>query len=219
VMQASELQEAAQLAAKYQMPALIVHPGLSGEAILARGKLSGKFKIITPVDWPKGDVFGMNKLRGLSTDSLETDGFELLLTPGKNEIETRNEAKVLTEFIRAHLAEEVEVRFVLGALVRPPEEVERLCAGLLKIRTPAMIRNDTHLKVQVSKANTTTHMDTVTLIKSKIQAPIKIAGNIGDVRTITSCRDVARFGVSLLQARNIIKEMAQQPAELKALLD
>ena len=102
------------------MPAIVVHPGLSSDAIIARLRAGGKFKIITPIDWPKGETFGVNKLRGVTRDTLETDGFEFLLTPGKSEIDTRNEAKALTEFTKRNLSDQTEVRFVLGASLRSP---------------------------------------------------------------------------------------------------
>ena len=80
VMNMNEVTEASQYALKYKLPAIVVHPGLSSEAIIARDRAGGKYNIITPIDWPKGEIFGMNKMRGLYTDNLEADGFEIMLT-------------------------------------------------------------------------------------------------------------------------------------------
>lgn len=219
VMQANELIAASELAAKYRLPALIVHPDLASEAQIARGRIRGRYKIITPVDWPKGDVFGQSKLRGLSTDALDSDGFEILLTGGKSVTDSRNEAKVFTEFIKQHLDETLEVRFVLGSNIRDEENIANLCEALIKVRTPTLVRNDTHLKIQVSKANPTTHNALMEKIHSIIRVPIKLSGNITGVRVITSCNDAARFAVNLLQAKTIIKELQQQPDELRQLLE
>lgn len=219
VMQANELMEAAQLTVKHKLPAMIVHPDLSSEAFIARGQLGGKFKLITPVDWPKGAIFGMNKMRGLSTDALEVEGFEILLTGGMNVTETRNEAKVLSEFIKQHLSEQHEIRFVIGTQIRDEENVKTICEALKGIRTPAYIRNDTQLKLQVSKANSDVHNGTMEMIADIIRVPIKISGNINGFRVLTSCQGASRFGVSLLQAKAIIKEFQQQPSdELRELL-
>lgn len=219
VMQANELREASEITTKYRFPGLVVHPGLTSEAIILRGKLGGKYKIITPVDWPKGETFGMTKMRGLSTDSLDVDGFEILLTPGKTRLETRNEAMAITQFIHNHLGKLVEIRYVLGLHVHPLDTIQTLCDGLKTVATPAMIRTDTHLKVQVSKANSTTNNESIAMINGIIKAPIKVSGNINDVRTMMACREASKFAVSLLQAKTIIKEFSQQPTQLRELLD
>jgi deoxyribose-phosphate aldolase len=218
VMQASELIESVELAIKYHFPAIVVHPGLASDALRTRGRAGGRFKIITPVDWPKGDNFGTLKFRGLSTDAIDTDGFEMFLTGGQNDNNTKNEAKALTEFIKRHLSELTEVRFVLGTFMRSEENLQALCRGFIGIRTPTLIRTDTQLKLQVSKANVDVHNAQLKLIRSIVRAPIKISGNISSIRAVTGCPDASRFAVSLLQARSIIKEYQQQPGELRTLL-
>lgn len=218
VMVASELAESASLAVKHCLPALVIHPTLAVEGHIARGRINGRYKIITPIDWPKGDTFGMPKLRGLSTDALEAEGFEILLTPDKNEIDTRNEAKSLYEFLRTHLGPLVEVRFVLGTLTRSEENIINQVKGLRALPTPAYIRTDISLKTQAGKANPEVHNNDIERITSIIKAPIKVSGNIGDLKTIASCKNAIRFGVSLIQAKQIIKEFNSQPAKVKDLL-
>lgn len=218
VMQANELKDSIELAYKYKFPAIVVHPGLASDAIRARGAVRGQFKIITPVDWPKGDNFGISKFRGLGIDAVEADGFEIMLTGGKSEGDTRNEAKALTEFVKRQLSDQTEVRFVLGTYMRSEQDIINLCKGLLHVRTPAVVRLDIQLKLQVSKGNTEEHNRLISLIRSIIQAPIKVVGNVGGVRAVTGCHDAARYGVNLLQARTIVKEFQQQPTALKELL-
>jgi deoxyribose-phosphate aldolase len=219
VMQANELKESVELAFKYKFPAIVVHPGLASDALRARGAVRGQFKIITPVDWPKGDNFGIVKFRGLSLDAVETDGFEIMLTGGKSEGDTRNEAKALTEFVKRQISDQTEVRFVLGSFMRDNDNLAALCRGLLHVRTPTLVRTDTQLKLQVSKANTEEHNRVVNLIRSIVQVPVKVAGNIAGVRSVTGCPDAARYAVNLLQARTIIKEFQQQPGGLRTLLN
>jgi hypothetical protein len=84
---------------------------------------------------------------------------------------------------------------------------------------PTYVRNDTQLKLQVSKANPDVHNDTMEMIADIIRVPVKIAGNINGFRVLTSCQGASRFGVNLLQAKAIIKEFQQQPSdELRELL-
>ena len=158
-------------------------------------------------------------MRGLTTDSLETDGFEFLLTNNKSELETREEARSLTEFVKKHLSEVAEVRFVLGTSFRTQDAVALMCRGLLTVRTPSFIRTDTQLKLQVGKANQDEHNKQMQLIKEIIKAPIKICGNIANLKAIAVCQPAARFGVNLSQAKTIIKEFQSQPNQLRELLD
>jgi hypothetical protein len=219
VMQANELQEAAELASKYLIPAVVVHPGLSGDAIRARGRAKARFKIITPVDWAKGTEFSTNKFRGLSTDAIEADGFEILLTSGVDSGSTKREAMELTKFIKDHLSETTEVRFVLGVFNRSDEEIDSLLSGLVGVRTPSLIRTDTQLKLQVSRANLEAHLATIEKIRKHIRAPIKVSGNVGSARMMGSIPDMHRLAVSVTQARAIIKEIQQQPEQLRNMLD
>jgi hypothetical protein len=207
VMQVNEIQESVHLAIKHKLPAIVVHQSLSGDAIIARSMAGGKFKIITPVDWPKGEIFGDLKLRGLSFDSIETDGFEILLTAGKNETDTKNEAKVLTEFLKSRIGDQVEVRFVLGSSLRPFDHIETICKSLAGVRTPTCIRTDTQLKTQVTKANPEEHNKIIAMASSYISAPIKVSGNINTLKAIASCPQASKFAVNLLQAKAIIKEL------------
>lgn len=213
VMQANELQEASQITAKYNLPAIVVHQDLSSEAYILRAQLKSKYKIITPIDWPKGSNYGLLKLRGLSTDALEVEGFEILLTEGKSTSDTKNEAKAVTDFIRHHLSELHEIRLVLGTLSRDDENIARICEAIKLVRAPAMIRNDILLKTQINKASPEIHNNTIDMINSIVKAPIKISGNINNFRTVTQCRKAKRYAVNLMQAKTIIKEYKSQPSE------
>lgn len=205
VMQSNELTDASTFAAKFKLPAIVVHPGLASDAHIIRGKLNGRYKIITPIDWPKGEQFGMLKMRGLNTDAIEADGFEILLTQHKDEIETRNEASALTNFIRTHINKQAEIRFVIGSINKNVEEIQKTAKGLTKIPVPSYVRNDIHAKTQQSKANIDIHNTVLKAISESIGVPIKISGNIVDVRTLTAI-DAARFGVNLVQAKALLKE-------------
>lgn len=219
IMQANELRESVELAYKYNLPAVVVHPNLVPNVFQARGVIRGKFKIVVPVDWPKGEAFGTIKFRGLPADAMEADGFEVMLTPDKTELETRQEAIAITEFVKKQISDQTEVRFVLGTYSNNSDNLAAMCRGLLHVRTPALLRFDTQLKLQVSKANTDEHNRIIKTIREHTQIPVKATGNIAGVRSVTGCGGASRFGVSLLQARIIVKEHQQQPNDLKNLLN
>jgi len=224
VMQASELYEACQIASANAMASIVVHPQLTPEALMTRGRFRGKFKIITPVDWPKGDIFGMNKLRGLTINNLQSDGFEIMLTGGKKEAETRTEAKVITEFVRRHISPIAEIRFVLGAYMRPEEEIVRMCKVMKDVPTPTLLRTDHHLKAQAAKASPKAQQQLIEKIREVTQLPLKISGNIDSVRIMASCIEqkdqvgAARFAVSLQQTHTILNDLRQQP-DLRKLIE
>lgn len=218
VMQINELQEAVDLSVKYTIPAIVVHQSLINYAVIERLKKQGQFKIITPVDWPKGDTYGMNKLRGLTKEALSTDGFEIMLTDNKSSAETTEEARILCDFIKDHLDPSCEVRYVLGMHNRKPENIKSMCEGLLDVRMPQYIRTDNQLKLQANKANSDIHNAHISTICEIMRVPLKISGNIGTVRSITSCKDAKRFAVNVQQAKSIIREINQQPDALKNLL-
>lgn len=219
VMQINEILEAVEIAHKYKLPAIVVHSGLSSEAIIARSRAGGKFNIITPIDWPKGDTFGMTKMRGLSTDSLETDGFEILLTPNKLETETRNEAKLLTEFIKTRLSDKTEVRFVLGSSMRSDDNLITMCKGIMTVRTPSLIRTDCQLKTQVVKANPDEHNRLINLVREHIRTPIKVSGNFINLKSVVAIPNASKYAVSISQAKTIIKEFKSQPDKFGELLN
>lgn len=218
VSQQSEIAEAVEFTFKYRLPALVVHQGLAGDALLARDRIGGQFKIIAPIDSPKGEVFGTQKLRGLNTSALQVDGFEILLTGDKSVLDTRNEAMALTDFIKKHLSQRIEVRFVLNVFSRDKENINRMLEGLKTVRTPAFIRNDIGNKLQVSKANADIHNACVNNIREYIGAPIKISGNISTLKSIADCPEPKRYAVSLSNARTIVKEFQSQPKEIHELL-
>ena len=112
-----------------------------------------------------------------------------------------------------------EIRFVLGSSIRNEESIVNICNAIKTIRLPALIRNDTPLKTQTNKANPEIHNRTIDIISSILKVPIKLAGNINNFKTIIQCRKAKKFAVSLSQAKTIIKEYSNQPAdELRKML-
>lgn len=217
IMQSTELLEASQLAHKYKLPALVVHQGLASDALIIKGKLRGQYKLITPVDWPKGEIFGTTKFRGLTTDALEADGFEFMISINRTEADIAKEIKTLTDFVRNHLSKTAEIRFVVTG-VKSDEDLAKLGNAILQNPMPAMVRNDISLKAQVSKANPESHEKFITTLKSSASVPVKISGNINTIRS-TMGINAARFAVNLSQAKAIIKEFNTQPKQVIEMLE
>jgi len=219
IMQANELEEAIDLIVKHRIPTAIVHPGLVLDAMIRRSRYKGDFKIITPVDWPKGDIYGLPKFMGLDVDALNSDGFELMITPSRPESDIKNEMDMLTRFIREHVSAVPEIRFVFNALTNENKDnIKSMAKAVRGVKTPILIRTDHKLKLQVSRANPEIQNDIISMIKKIVDVPLKISGNMNSIKTIMQCQGASKFAVSLTQIRAIIKEIQRQPEKLKEML-
>ena len=206
ILQATELKEAIELAAIHHMPAVVVHPDLVADAVIYRGLRQGKFKIIVPIDCPKGDKYGMAKLQGMNINALSQDGFEILISNKPHQSEIKAELRTITEFIRTHLKEVTEIRFILGTVTRDTETIERICSIFQEVPAPALIRTDYHLKAQQTKTSPQAFAAIITQIQKYSRSPIKISGNINNLKTITTT-PAARYAVGLKQIKEIIAEI------------
>lgn len=222
IMQASEVDNAMQLAAVHRLPAVVVHPQLLQQAIMTKIKRNGMFKLLTTIDWPKGDIYGVTKLRGMTNEMMDIDGYEIMMTGGKTEIENRNEAKTITEFIKRHIGERKEIRFVLGCFTRQNSETVQMASIMKDIIAPAMIRTDPHVKTKASKTNAEAQTALLQSIKEVCGIPIKMSGNFDSVRSIATFLQhqpqSIRFAVSTQQLQQVIKDLQKQPDELRQLL-
>lgn len=212
IMQQVDLDRGLELAFIHKCPAVVVHPDLIGEALLKRAKMAGRYKIITPVDWPKGQIYGMNKLIGLRSDTFSTNGFEVLITDKSSVSEIKNEVSAISNFITKHISKLAEVRFVLGVTTRSADSIAKMCESLRSIPAPAMIRTDHSTKLQHSKATAQAHLDAISSVRAHIATPIKISGNINSLKTLDLFRDMPNlsFAVSVRQAEEILKDYRGQ---------
>jgi len=192
-------------AIKNRIPAVVTPPGFVGPLNVQRSIKAGQFKIICTLDFQKGNSFAMDKFRDIDPDFRMADGFEILLCRERSEIETRNEMKVLYEFLR-QIDPTLEIRWCLGMYSRP----EQQAIGALKVMRgwpPSFVRTDPHLIIP--NVNGDRHVAAATLIKSnEVPYPIKVSGNI-DLSTIETVlaadTNIKRFDVSIEQAVAIVK--------------
>ena len=218
VMQANELNQAIELSYIYRMPSIVVHQDLTTEAVIQRARHQAHCcKIITPINWPKGDRFGVTKMHTTPVNALSQDGFEIMLCP-RNVGESRREMIELVQFIRSYLPLVSEIRFVIGALVYEQPEIVALCEALRGVPTPNFIRTDTNLRIQQARANPVSHNEILQAIRSAITLPVKLSGNIGTIKMMALCK-ADRYAVSLKQAQAIIKEIIENPKRVEKLLD
>jgi hypothetical protein len=206
VLQLNELKDASELSVKFKLPAMVVHTQLVREALLVRGRSQGIYKIIVPVDWPKGENYGLTKLRGLPIDSMTVEGFEFMLTPNKSVLETVNEYNAIMKFVKEYLGDQIDIRFVIPVTSITDTNFDDMCSAFVGLRTPNLIRLDNVTKIQLSKASPDIHNVNIERVRSKVGYPIKISGNITSFQHITNCAGASKFAVCLQQAKVITKE-------------
>jgi len=205
--QISEMLECMEFAAKHNLPAVVVHQGLSLDALIIRNKVRGKFKVVVPIDWPKGDHFGNLKFRGLTIDSLEGDAFEIVMSSGKSTMDLKNEARVCTDFIRTYLGPTQEIRFVVPSTKTDVASIAELAGLFHGIRNPAYVRFGFASKAPANKVSRSYNIEIRTKLFEAVGVPIKMCGNIQTIQDIDLI-GAARYGVSLAFAKVIINEYA-----------
>jgi hypothetical protein len=198
-------QYATDFAIKNRVPAIVAPPGFIGPLNVQRSIKAGQFKIICTLDFQKGNAFAMDKFRDIDNDFRMADGFEILLCRDRTEIETRNEMKVLYEFLR-QIDPGLEIRWCLGMYSRP--EAQAIAAlKVMKGWPPSYVRTDQHLIIP--NVNAERHMAAAKVIRGNENPyPIKVSGNI-DLGTIEAIMagdsNIKRFDVSIDQAVAIVK--------------
>jgi deoxyribose-phosphate aldolase len=206
-----DLDQAFQLAGIHKLPAIIVSPQIIPQALPTRIKRRGLFKIIAPIDWPRGDSYGNLKMRGISDAMLRVDGYEIMLTGNCTPAETRNEAKALIEFVKTFIGQQQEVRFVLETATRPADDVIKACDAL-KTLSPNFLRLDHHTKTQAMKANPTLHGSFAARIKEVNGRPLKASGNVHSIAIVRQliASGFERVAVNFQQFLDIIKELKEE---------
>ena len=210
VLVQKELKEAHDLAVRHSMPALVIHPDLCSQAQFIRARERAQYKIITMVDWPKGERTGLDKFMHLGVEAMESDGFEIILNQQTSVDSAIAEIAPIVSFVKRYIARPVEIRFVLQTTDRPETSWGSQCECLSQVQPPDYVRT-THLtSLQQAKANVVVSAATIESIKAKTTRPIKLSGNVSTVKMLAHCQ-ATRYAVSLKQANDLITELRDHP--------
>lgn len=207
VLKQAQLRAATDFAAKHDCRALVVAPELTTDATIARAMIRHAHKIIAAIDWPKGNQFMADKFRGVPSQSLNCDGFEILLT-NRDRGSIAKEIRFLNSFLRDHFPPTTEIRFVFGWFYpgRTEDQFKNMCDALKSIPNPALIRT-THLtKVSSTEGSVESHNELVKMIHAQKRAPVKVSGNV-DIRVYSGCKLADRFACTIEQAVELHKQI------------
>ena len=183
---------------KHRIPTIVVDPALLEVLIVERSQFNYAHKIICAIDF-ENKYFSFNKMKDLGKSIWAADGYEILVSPNRTDIETMNEMKSLREFILAYEPTK-EIRWALNLRNKKYDFSHALKHA--KNIPGSFIRTDTNL---ISPASTMeAHKEDVDVIKKVVAMPIKISGSVNYDLIMAMRPNVARFDVTLSQAREIV---------------
>ncbi|MDP1712235.1 MAG: hypothetical protein Q8K86_07240 [Candidatus Nanopelagicaceae bacterium] len=206
----TELVNAGTFAVRNRCPAVVVPPVLIPAAIIERSKLQGNYKIIAAIDFGITAHYALDKFKDLSRDVFAAEGYDVMLTEKRTNVETINEMRVINEFLRERINPLAEIRYVLNAYTRSKEEVQKLLA-IAKNHPPAFIRTGAALSLPKERCDAAIHASVVKMVKSVYAATIKISGNVDLAVYNLLKQEAARFDVSMTQAMKVLHEASIVP--------
>lgn len=181
------------LAIRYRVPAVVCSPEYVAPLLSQRASRGGGYQIICAVDFPYGKNFAMDKLKRSHPDFTMADGFEILVSVGRTEVETKNELKAIHEFVKMQ-NRLLQIRWCLSLHHKDQEAGVAALKGMKKF-PPSYVRIDPHTTLK--NLTMEARMEAVELVKEHVPYPIKVSGNV-DIETITALENkVARFDLDV----------------------
>jgi hypothetical protein len=192
-----------EFAIKYKAQAIVAAPEYIAPLVAHRAIMGGNYRLICALDFPKGANYAMDKLFRSNPDFIGADGFEILLSTGRTEIESKNEMKAIYSFLKANrpLA---DIRWCLRMHTADAAEVEGILKNMAKF-PPSYVRVDPHRETPAATVEKLKqHVKTV---GKHVPYPIKLSGNITleALQELQGERGVKRFDVSMKQAEAIVR--------------
>lgn len=197
----SEITESATFTVRNSIPAIVVSPDAYLPATQARNLAFGGYKIIVAIDFTNGGKsYALDKLKFVPSDIMAADGFDILLTPWKTQIESSNEMAGLINFLK-RLNPATEIRWVIGSRLWDVNNINSVLQAAK--RNPAsFIRTDPNL---ISNATTEDHQTDIKRIKRHAGTAVKVSGSV-NYEAINQLDRAKRFDVNITQAKQIFKD-------------
>jgi len=203
-----ELKKADKIAASIGCRTIYVTPNLVQIAGVARSLSGGKYSIYVMVDYPKGLKYGMDKLKGTSTDFFLADGYDIVLTPNRNPHDLKREITDVHSFMKKMISPHIEVCYTINASLRSKEELENFASVFYK-NPPTKIKTESNATVQPTKANLEVHKRNIDTIRTKCTTPIVVSGNI-NYNTYKELNSTCKIAVSIKQYEQMKKQKQEE---------
>jgi len=220
VAKPDELRNAALFMNKNRCSAMHITPDIIDEAVIARELTKSNYKIVVMVDYPRGSKYGVDKFKGTTTDFFLADGYDIVLTPGRNENDINSEAKSIVSFIKEMVNPMATVCLTLNRSMR--EDVEFMtCLRACLAQIPHFIKFEANPKIQPSLANLEVHDNTVKMVRNLNAVPLVVCGNVnykvydgllavGDLQFAVSLDQAQRLEADILRKPDIYSEMVEK---------
>jgi len=190
------------------VPAVVASPEYIAPLVALRAIRGGAYKIVCALDFPGGTNFGMDKMLRAHPDFVAADGFDILLSVGRHDIETHNEMMSIYKFLKSNRPIS-DIRWTL----KPHTNLQETKNALNHIMKypPSFVRLGSELTEP--NLDIESHKKYIKLVREKIPYPLKVCGNI-DLEAFNELSkevNAKRFDVSLEQAEAIVRELAKLP--------
>jgi len=189
---------------KSKIQTIVIDPEFIDPMTVERSKFNGAYKIIVAVDFDNGRRYGMEKLKYLPKNTFQTDGIEILLTPGRNDKESLNELKVISEWGKM-FNPLLEIRWVFGFRTRAKDLISNFMPYLKNV--PGVLLRTDH-NCEVPNITIEEHLSDVEYLKSFSSTPIKISGNV--TFEVMKAVKVAKYDVTINQAKKIVRSIEEE---------
>ena len=193
-------------AIQHRCRSIVLTPEFIPMALSDRSAKNGKFNIVAAVDFPFGKNFALDKFKNVEPAALGVEGMDILLTPGRTQVETANEMKAMVDFIKGAVNPTVVIRYVVGCYSNAWDDVER-ALDASKSLPCEIVRVDQNLnppQVGIDK-----HLETMNRLKNLTPKVLKLSGNI-DLDVIEEALKIDNrtiFDVDISQAVKIVGQI------------
>ena len=196
-------------AIKHRCHAIVAMPEFIPVLLADRAAKNGQYKIIAAVDFPDGKNFCYDKFKTFDAMTLEVDGMDIVLTKNKTEVDVKNEAKALIEFLHNTINPLMDIRFVIGYYCNVWKDVD-IFLKAIHVHPPNAIRIDQH--VELPKLGYQAHKLAIKKLRKYTPKLLKISGNLNlqIIRRLLELDKNLRFDVTMQQATRIVNDSTKQ---------
>lgn len=194
------------LAIRYRVPAIVCSPEYVAPLLAQRASRGAGYQIICAVDFPHGKNFAMDKLKRMHPDFTLADGFEVLISTGRSEIETRNELKAIHEFVKMQ-NRLLQIRWCLSLNHKEHELGVAALKGMDKF-PPSYVRVDSH--TNLPGLSLEDQIKAVDLVKQYVPFPVKASGNITAEVVEALGKKAARFDLDIEGFKKLVASVDEK---------
>ena len=185
---------------KNRISAVVLPHELFESMVIDKQVKMAQYKIIISIDFEQnGKNYALDKFRDLPPYALEADGYDIMLTPGVNDIQTNNEMKAIIQFIR-RLNPLAEFRWVMNTRRMERSEIRKMLEKA-KVHPVDAIRTDPNVSNTVDISE---HVKDVNYIRKYLSRPIKVSGGVTYEVFDKLKSKVSKFDVTVQQAQAIL---------------